>query len=421
MADDDAYDIGAKSTIYALTDTVAAPLDDTVLAAAGESSSARAGAGSIALSDRDEARYQYRGRLGQGGMGRVDWVWDADLMRDLAIKSLRDELRDDGELLRRFLWEARVTASLDHPNVVPVHDLGVTPRGHIYFTMKRVAGRSLAQLIRSLAGGDAETTAELPLPRRLRLFMQICQAMEFAHSRGILHRDLKPDNVMIGSHGEVLVMDWGLAAPLDAASELGAPASAGEVSGTPLYMSPEQAAGEVALDARADIYSLGAILYELCALDRPFEGTTMSEILERVRRGQVRPLSEVAPSLSPSLAAVIEKAMALNRDDRYASARALHVDVERVVDGRTPEAEHASIATRVARYAVREDRRLGALRPYQLDMLIGGSGAVGLALGTMVAPWVRAWAWPIIAVGILLTMPFMIVWVRSMLQDPGDA
>ncbi len=264
--------------------------------------------------------YRFAGALGRGGMGAVFLVEDSRLGRRVAMKVL--DLPDrSGDLAARLLREARVLAQIEHPGIVPVHDVGSLADGRVFYTMKYVEGRRLDEW-----AGSAASLAE-----RLRLFEKICEPVAFAHSRGVLHRDLKPPNVMVGPFGEVLVMDWGVAkiiggttgaqaastqhpdaAVPPSASDLkpGAGETAhGSVLGTPGFMAPEQARGEVAqLDSRADVFSLGAILKFLAA---PAAG-------EKTPR---------------RLAAIIAKAMAQDPQSRYASAQELASDVAGYLDG----------------------------------------------------------------------------------------
>ena len=225
-------------------------------------------------------RYQLFGEIARGGMGVVIKGRDPDLGRDLAVKVLLASHRDKPELVRRFVEEAQIGGQLQHPGIVPVYELGTFADRRPYFTMKLVKGRTLAALL-----GERRSPAH-DLPRFLSIFESICQTVAYAHARGVIHRDLKPSNVMVGSFGEVQVMDWGLAKVLkegDAADEPpSGPAAeesviatvrsgsdvdeslAGSVMGTPAYMAPEQAAGDVErVDRRADVFGLGSILCEI--------------------------------------------------------------------------------------------------------------------------------------------------------------
>jgi serine/threonine-protein kinase len=229
---------------------------------------------------------EIRGVLGRGGMGLVLHGRDPDLGRDLAVKVLRDDHAADPDVARRFVEEAQIGGQLQHPGVVPVHALGRAADGRPYFTMKLVKGRTLADLLKE------RTTPAQELPRFLGIFQQVCQTLAYAHSKGVIHRDLKPQNVMVGTFGEVQVMDWGLAKvlggapasrgrqpPEEAPSALrtvrteqsGASSQAGSVLGTPAYMAPEQARGDVdRIDERADVFGLGAILCEILTSQPPY-------------------------------------------------------------------------------------------------------------------------------------------------------
>ncbi|MBN1517615.1 serine/threonine protein kinase, partial [Candidatus Sumerlaeota bacterium] len=243
------------------------------------------------------------------------------------------------------------TGQLEHPNIVPVHDLGVDAQGRVYFTMKRVQGRSLRQILHGLAEGDPDTAAKYPLSELLTIFQKICDAISFAHSRRIIHRDLKPANIMVGEFGEALVMDWGLARFLDredidteeVKKELedssGFERSIdGKVVGTPSYMPPEQVRGRTEeIDERSDVYSLGAILYEILTFRPPYMGESIGEIFSKVAGAQLddprREARKRKRYCSPELAAICRKALSADKDARYQSAESLRIDVRRYLEG----------------------------------------------------------------------------------------
>jgi serine/threonine-protein kinase len=232
--------------------------------------------------------------LGRGGMGAVLKGHDPELGRDLAVKVLLEKYQDQSDMVRRFLVEAQVAGQLQHPGIVPVYDVGLLLDRRPFFTMKLVRGRTLAHLLADRAGPAED------LPRFLKIFEQVCQTLAYAHARGVIHRDLKPANVMVGAFGEVQVMDWGLAKMLDpvsvdreptacagGAGDTGVESRAGSVVGTPAYMPPEQARGEVArLDEHCDVFGLGAILCEILTGQPPYAAQSRRELLRKAEEGE---------------------------------------------------------------------------------------------------------------------------------------
>ena len=272
--------------------------------------------------DLSRTKYELVGVAGSGGMGTVYVVEDTELRRRVALKVL--DVPDPG-LEARLRREAQVLARLEHPGIVPVHDVGTLPDGRAFYTMKWVQGDRL----------DRHLSSTVPLAERLRLFSKIADPVAFAHAQGVLHRDLKPENVMVGAFGEVLVMDWGLAKVLgdaDAASDRTTGESA--VLGTPGFMSPEQKAGASAgVDARTDVYSLGALLQWMAGPDAPLQ-------------------------------AIARKATAVRREDRYADVRALAADVTRFADGAAVSAYAEGLGRRTLRVAKRHRIALGIVLAY---------------------------------------------------------
>jgi serine/threonine protein kinase len=296
-----------------------------------------------ALPDLAGTRYRLVQRIGSGGMGAVYVSEDRVLGRRVALKIL-DIPDASSDLAARLLREAHILARLEHPGIVPVHDAGTLADGRVFYAMKLVEGRRLDRLMEQPA----------PLPDRLRIFQRICDAVAFAHARGILHRDLKPENIMVGPFGEVLVMDWGIAKILRHQEE-SAPGGGSEardtvmfgpvktahgtVLGTPGYMAPEQARGEIeTLDERADIYSLGAVLQFLLA------GPSLE-----VEQSPTHNMSNVPRPL----AAIARKAMAADAGNRYASTAQVGDDIAHYLDGLPVTAYPENIFRKLARWGSR--------------------------------------------------------------------
>jgi tRNA A-37 threonylcarbamoyl transferase component Bud32 len=291
----------------------------------------------------DVARSRYLHEVAEGGMGVVSCSFDTVLLRRFARKTMHSSADQAPQLALRFIEEAQITAQLDHPGIVPVHDLGLNADdGRLYFTMKLVDGETLATVFERLH--DAPFSGN-GLEHALRIFVKICEAVSFAHSRGVIHRDLKPDNIMVGSHGQVYVMDWGIALLLsDGTSEpphvsVGHSRKsneAGSAVGTYAYMAPEQAHGRIGEQGPAtDVYGLGAILYALLTGDGPHSARTAAQALASARIGSVAP-PESRPAwaqLPPGLCAIAMTALEPSVDDRYESVDELKNDVEEFLRG----------------------------------------------------------------------------------------
>jgi eukaryotic-like serine/threonine-protein kinase len=318
--------------------------------------------------DLEGTRYTLLERVARGGMGVVYSARDEKLDRRVALKVLNATARS-AELERRLIREAQVLSRLEHPGIVPVHDVGTLPDGRVFYTMKFVEGPRL----------DTHVESVDSVPDRLRLFLRICDAVAFAHARGVLHRDLKPTNVMVGPFGEVLVLDWGLAKILAQSSqgasnsdpeativdgpqetdsardtaEFAATTAHGAVMGTPGYMSPEQERGDNhRLDARSDIFSLGALLRFLLTRESPGKS------------------SPSAVPVDKSLEAICQKAMAANPQDRYVSVPLLAADVSRHLDGLPVSARKETFADRALRFYRRHNVAILLITAYLLMRVI---------------------------------------------------
>ncbi|MFT3766453.1 MAG: serine/threonine-protein kinase [Minicystis sp.] len=317
-------------------------------------------------------RYEVRRLLGKGAMGEVLLCRDMRIGRDVAMKVIADKYREDRQARARFLREARVQGQLEHPAIVPVHDLGVDEHGAEFFTMKSLRGETLAEIIKSLAAGDAAMIEKYPVRRLLSAFSAACLAVDFAHARGVLHRDLKPSNIMLGAYGEVYVLDWGIAKITEPADHPALPrlhgegeddlhTATGKALGTWGYMAPEQARGRIEeIDARTDVYALGAILFEILARQPLHKKDVWNAMLMATVSGADARASQRAPALDipPELDAVCVKATALRREDRHPSARAVHEAIERFLDGDRDVEVRRQLAATHARAA--EEARIRA-------------------------------------------------------------
>jgi serine/threonine-protein kinase len=347
-------------------------------------------------------RYQLLGEIARGGMGAVFKGRDADLGRDVAVKVLLEAHAGRTELAQRFVEEAQIAGQLQHPNVVPVYELGLCPDYRPYFAMKLVKGRTLAALLRERPGPARDR------PRFLAIFQQVCRAVAYAHAKGVVHRDLKPSNVMVGSFGEVQVMDWGLAKVLPrggAADEappgdatvirtarsegsgtpagVGSGTQAGRVLGTPAYMSPEQARGETArLDERCDVFGLGAILCEVLTGRPPYAGGG-SELYRRAADGD---LADAFARLDgcgadAELVGLAERCLAAEPGGRPRDARAVEAELTAYlesVERRLRAAEVGRAEAQVRAAEERKRRRVQLALAATMLMAVGGSAAGGL-------------------------------------------
>jgi len=326
---------------------------------------------------RDQDRkYKLLNEIARGGMGLVMEAQDNNLHRSVAIKVMLDPGTASRQKILRFIEEARITSQLQHPGIVPIHELGIDNNGNVFYSMKRVSGKTLKEVLKELKEGRAESVSMYPLNRLLNILLRVCDAIAYAHSMGVVHRDLKPDNIMIGDYGEVLILDWGLAKIIghkgsdnardgsgskglqkeqrvtghfhstDSDSDDVLVTMEGNIVGTPGYMSPEQARGQIGrIDERSDVYSLGAILYHILKLEPTIginSSTDRKNALEKTRTERIAPLKENKRVTRP-LIAITMKTLSLRPKDRYRTVKSFQADLDAYMEGFVTSAEELSI------------------------------------------------------------------------------
>jgi WD40 repeat protein/tRNA A-37 threonylcarbamoyl transferase component Bud32 len=330
------------------------------------------------------------GEIARGGMAAILKVWDADLRRTLAMKVIlsdKDRVPDGSTAdmrLSRFLGEAQITGQLDHPGVVPVHELGLDENGRVYFTMRLVKGDNFGEVIQKVRNG----TDGWNLTRAINVLHRVCETMAYAHSKGVVHRDLKPENLMVGRFGETYAMDWGVARLLDnhdaettrqevmdsatssafivrrdILTESASRTQAGAIMGTPCYMPPEQAAGEIeSIGPQSDVYSVGAILYQLLTGTRPYARAASQSpiaVVRAVLEGPPTSIHKLERKVSPELAAICERAMARAPADRYPSMVQMAADLQAYLEGRVVHAYETGAMAEFVKW-VRRNRGISA-------------------------------------------------------------
>lgn len=296
----------------------------------------------------EKPRYEPLKRLGEGSFGEVDLVLDNDIERLVALKRLKPEAYDP-DTLQRFAEEIQIVGKLEHPGITTVHDVGLDERGY-FFVMKYLDGEDLETIIRKLREGDPEAEQRFPMEERARIFLAVCRAVEFAHNKGLIHRDIKPGNIMVGRFGEVVLMDWGLAKRIAGPGNVApGPARGGDTQtgtmlghalGTPAYMPPEQARGEHdRTDRRADVYSLCATFFELFTLRHYLEpkGDVLA-LLEAVKTEE--PMSAIAMHhkhhVPPEYTWIIRKGLEKDPAQRFQSVPELASRIVKAMEGRNP-------------------------------------------------------------------------------------
>lgn len=366
---------------------------------------------SVRLVTETRSRYEPVKLLGAGGMGEVLLVNDQDIARSVAVKRLLPD-KNDPARLARFVDEVRTVGKLEHPNIVPIHDVGVDADGRYFFVMKYVEGETLESIIERLRRGDAGYHQTYTLERRLEIFVSVLNALSYAHDNGIVHRDVKPANVMVGHYGEVMLMDWGIAKPIAASRDLAGSADAtlesdrgdargrlyatrvGAIIGTPAYMSPEQARGDNnRIDERSDLYSATALFHELVSLHHYLEKkTTHDAMLKAILSDEVTLESVVAGSQAHGVQMPLElvhfivKGLAKDPSQRHQSAGEMAAHLQCVLEGRFDVYCHVTLIKRV----LRESARLLDTHPRLITIALLGMIAAVLFSVVQVALLVAA-------------------------------
>lgn len=302
--------------------------------------------------DAVDAKYAMLSEFAQGGTATISIAHGKNLRRLVAVKSLKKDMKNLPELLDAFVTEAKVTAQLDHPGIIPIYGLSRDDENGIHLIMKLVDGKTLREYLRNVTlnyriqGVDAFDESMM-LWKRQEIFLRVCDTIAYAHHRNVIHRDLKPENIMIGKYMEVFVMDWGLAKVI---SPDGPPPVSSKISGTPRYFPPEVLRGEP-LDLRSDIFTLGLILQEIVTLQYAVAGENEKEIIDHILNADLEPIEHhFHRKIDKRLQAVIQKATAYDIRDRYQTAGALAEDLRRYMAGLPVSAKIETLWDRILRY-----------------------------------------------------------------------
>jgi serine/threonine protein kinase len=312
--------------------------------------------------NEEDKKYKIQGELASGGMGAILRVIDQDLQRPMAMKVIKPAFKNDEDTLKDFIREAKITGLLEHPNIIPVHELGLSEETGLFFTMKLARGETLNRILTEIKKGTPQYVEKYNMFYLLSIFRRICDAISFAHSKGIIHQDIKPHNVIVGQHGEVLVMDWGLARFIGDPEEeqdafrreilrsisVFSSEKKKVIRGSPAYMAPEQVKGDSSLlDRQTDIFLLGTTLYHIFTLEPPYRGDKIKDVLSKAEHWELIPPQDRNPDrmIPEEICRIIMKAAAWKKEDRYQIVQELIDDVDDVIAGKWIKQEKKTFAS----------------------------------------------------------------------------
>lgn len=293
----------------------------------------------ISVSSSETPRYEYIKELARGGMGKISLVRDKDLNRDIVIKSLHTNIKQS-DTIEQFIQEAKIIGKLEHPNIIPIYDFGIH-QDSLFYTMKFVNGKTLREIIQDIRVNQ-KAQINYTWTVRVNIIQKICEALEYAHQNNVIHLDLKPENIMIGEFGEVMVMDWGISKVFDGVCDIDKSKNNinDTLSGSPAYMSPEQVTNPEMVDYKADLFSLGSLMYEFFSLQKPYTGTDIKKVLTSIVKDDPKPLSKIKripqKPIPAELSYIVEDAMRKDPNKRHDSAKHLKEDLQKFLEGTYP-------------------------------------------------------------------------------------
>lgn len=335
--------------------------------------------------DVNQEKYGARTLIGEGTQKRIYQVYDNSCSREVAIAILKNATAQEEA---QFLREARITALLEHPNIMPVYENGIDAEGQYYFTMKLIHGETLQSILDKIYNNDEEYVNKYPLTSRIDIFQKVCEAIAYAHSKGIIHRDLKPENIQVGEFGEVLLSDWGLASVQfdkcdeqilndKVLNEIDLKVSLkGLIKGTPGYIAPEILNSKNAYSIQSDIFALGAILHSILTSKIPVDSETIQICINKTKEGEIKPFEHSSFPLPESLKAICKKALSVNKKDRYQSVNEISIETRKYQQGFATNAEEAGFLTQLNLFYKRNKKACNISLAFIIIIVAGSISAI---------------------------------------------